>query len=139
MQRPVEGLVDSWNRSEGLGERQVFQLRGEGLDLVAEGGEMDRGERRVHGGSRALGDVAVDSGSFVRGLGASVTLGDLGGVALVVGEESVQRPDLVEYAKFVRGVKTQVAHELANVGPVLLLHVGAPRGPRRSCGPRESA
>jgi hypothetical protein len=76
----------------------------------------------------------VGEGALKGGLRCVVALGDLGAVSVllhelllgqeVVGEETVEGPEFVEDRQLGVSVKAQVAHELAHVGPVLLLHVG---------------
>jgi hypothetical protein len=85
------------------------------------------------------GDVVSCDRSLERGGGGVVALLHLGSRALledqlllsqeVVRVGHVELPNLVEDRQLCGGVEAQVADELADVGPVLLLDVGL----RRSC------
>lgn len=48
MERPAEGLVDAPRWSQGLREREVFEVRGVSFDLIGEGAKVDGREGCRH-------------------------------------------------------------------------------------------
>ena len=119
-----------------------FLRQGEGLepagereDLPGLGRGMDSFELGVHPDDWHLPHVLAGDGTLVRGGRGVVSFGHFRAVALlehefllgqeVVGEDQVEFPNLVQQGKLGRGVVTVITDQLAHVGPVLLLDVGA--------------
>ena len=112
-----------------------LELGGEGSDLTLELAGLElvpgAGEPPFLGGGE---DPSVD-GPMVRRLGWVVAFDHFGTDSLAAGqlllgakrvrEPVVQIPDLVEHLHFGVVVETEAADEGADVGPVLLLDVGA--------------
>src|ERR1039458_1345534 len=118
-----------------LVQGEALELCGESCDLSVELPGTDGVHGLLHRRAVLHGDLAEASGPFKGGGGTVVSLGDLGPAALlehelllgeeVVGVDLVELPDLVQQTELDLGVKAQVADELADMGPVLLLDMGA--------------
>ena len=122
------------NRPGIPGGSGVLELLGEVVDLAVELTGPDAGHGLLQAGPVRFGDVFAGHCPGEGGGGPVVALGDLGPIALledelllgqqVVGVAHVELPDLVEQAELFVGVEAQVADQLADMGPVLLLDVG---------------
>src|ERR1700689_270286 len=130
-----EGPVDSPLAGRPLLEGEAFELLAEVVDLPleltgvqsvpgpGEGPALGRGEDPGADGSlegRGGGVMALDDLGADPGPGNQLLLGQH-----QVGEAPVERPDPVEQVELGRRVEAEVAVQLSDVGPVLLLDVGS--------------
>src|ERR1035441_893986 len=131
VERPIHLRFDGGG---SLTQSEAFKLCGEVVDLAVELTRPDGSHGLFEAGSVRFADLLAGHCPRKGGGGPVVALGDLGPGSLLedellLGQEivripHVEGPDLIEHEELFFGVESEVADQLAHMGPVLLLDVG---------------